>query len=88
MPNIYDNKSLNGEGLATFAGLVKNALSTKQNTLSAGSNITISNGVISATDTTYTAGTGISISNGVISATGGSGGGNIFTFEFPETASG
>ena len=36
----------------------------------AGSNITINNGVISATDTTYTAGTGISISNGVISATG------------------
>lgn len=33
----------------------------------AGANITINNGVISATDTVYTAGTGISISNGVIS---------------------
>lgn len=35
-----------------------------------GDNITIENGVISATDTTYTAGPGISITNGVISATG------------------
>lgn len=33
----------------------------------AGANITINNGVISATDTIYTAGTGISISSGVIS---------------------
>lgn len=33
----------------------------------AGTNIAISNGVISATDTTYTAGTGISITNGEIS---------------------
>lgn len=41
----------------------------------AGSNITISNGEISATDTTYTAGTGIDITNGVISATGGGGSG-------------
>lgn len=39
----------------------------------AGANITISNGEISAVDTTYTAGTGIDITNGVISATGGSG---------------
>ena len=39
-----------------------------QGTLSAGSNITINNGTISATDTTYTAGTGIDITNGVISA--------------------
>lgn len=38
-------------------------LSGKQDTLTAGSNITISNNTISATDTTYTAGTGISISN-------------------------
>ena len=36
----------------------------------AGDNIDITNGVISATDTTYTAGTGININNGVISATG------------------
>jgi len=37
----------------------------------AGANITISNGEISAVDTTYTAGTGIDITNNVISATGG-----------------
>ena len=46
---------------------VSDALDAKQNTLTAGSNITISNGTISATDTTYTAGNGISIVNGVIS---------------------
>jgi len=35
----------------------------------AGENVTISNGVISATDTTYTAGENVTIENGVISAT-------------------
>ena len=44
-----------------------NLLSGKQNTLTAGSNISISGNTISATDTTYTAGNGISIQNGVIS---------------------
>ena len=39
----------------------------------AGTNVTINNGVISATDTIYTAGTGIDITNGVISATSGGG---------------
>ena len=43
--------------------------------LTAGSNVSITNNVISATDTTYTAGTGINIANNVISATGGVGGG-------------
>ena len=38
-------------------------------TYTAGANISINNGEISATDTTYTAGTNISITNGVISAT-------------------
>lgn len=38
----------------------------------AGANIQINNGVISATDTTYSAGNGISINNGVISASGSS----------------
>lgn len=37
----------------------------------AGDNVTITNGVISATDTTYTAGTNITITDGVISASGG-----------------
>lgn len=45
------------------------ALEGKQDTLTAGENIQIEDGVISATDTTYTAGTGISIENGVISNT-------------------
>lgn len=39
----------------------------------AGDNVTIENGVISATDTKYTAGDNITIENGVISATGGGG---------------
>ena len=51
-------------------------LAGKEDTLTAGDNITISDGVISATDTVYTAGSGISISDGVISATGGGGGGS------------
>lgn len=47
------------------------ALDAKQNVLTAGSNVVISNDIISAVDTKYTAGTGISIdSNNVISATG------------------
>lgn len=41
----------------------------KQDTLTAGNNITISGSTISATDTTYTAGTGISIVDNVISNT-------------------
>ena len=48
---------------------LQNALNAKQETLTAGSNININAGTISATDTTYTAGTGININNGVISAT-------------------
>lgn len=47
----------------------------------AGDNVTIENGVISATDTTYTAGSGISITNGVISATGETGAQPIY-FDF------
>ena len=45
------------------------ALAAKQNTLTAGTNITISGDVISAASTTYTAGNNITISNGQISAT-------------------
>lgn len=48
-------------------------LADKQDTLTAGANVTISNNTISATDTTYTAGTGIDITNGIISTTGGGG---------------
>lgn len=56
---------------------IKTALPNKQNTLTAGSNITISGDVISAKDTTYTAGTNITIENGVISATAGGGSGDV-----------
>lgn len=42
---------------------------SKQGELTAGANVQIEDGVISATDTTYTAGTGISIDDGVISNT-------------------
>lgn len=47
---------------------LNDGLATKQNTLTAGSNITIANDTISATDTTYTAGNAIDITNNVISA--------------------
>lgn len=49
--------------------VITNALSWKQNTLTAGANIQINWNTISATDTKYTAGTWISISNWVISNT-------------------
>lgn len=65
-------KYLDLDGLTTYDGKIKtyigNGLSAKQNTLTAGANITISGDTISATDTTYTAGTNITISSGVISA--------------------
>ena len=41
----------------------KDKLSTKQDTLTAGSNITINNNTISATNTTYSAGTGLSLND-------------------------
>lgn len=41
---------------------IDNAISGKQDTLTAGDNISISNNVISATDTTYTAGEGLNLS--------------------------
>lgn len=44
-------------------------LAGKQDMLTAGSNVQISNNVISATDTTYTAGTNVQINGTVISAT-------------------
>lgn len=47
----------------------KTELNTKQNILTAGTNITISGSTISAKDTTYTAGDGIDITDGVISNT-------------------
>ena len=57
----------------TYSGSVETALSGKQDTLSAGTNITIVDNVISATGgggSSYTAGDGINITNDVISVTG------------------
>lgn len=47
----------------------KELWNSKQGELTAGANVQIEDGVISAIDTTYTAGTGISIDDGVISNT-------------------
>lgn len=57
------------EGPYYTKSAVNALLDNKQNTLTAGSNISISGDTISATDTTYTAGTNVQINNGVISAT-------------------
>ncbi len=66
MPTVdqtYDGTSSNAQsGVA-----VASAISGKQDTLTAGSNITISSNTISATDTTYSAGTGIDITGTTIS---------------------
>lgn len=60
---------LNKPDLSVYAttSAMNAALADKQDTLTAGTNVSISNNVISATDTTYTAGTGIEISNNEIS---------------------
>lgn len=49
-------------------GQVDDLLDTKQNTLTAGTNITISGDTISATGTTYTAGAGLNLTNNEFSA--------------------
>lgn len=56
---------LNKPDLSVYA--TQSDLNGKQDTLTAGSNISISNNVISATDTTYSAGTGIDITGTTIS---------------------
>lgn len=56
---IDDNKTYGLTG-AQVKDLV-NGIESKQNTLTPGSNIQISNDTISATDTTYTAGTGLNL---------------------------
>ena len=53
-----------GSGNAITSGAVYTALDGKQNTLTAGSNITISGDTISATDTTYSAFTGADSTTG------------------------
>lgn len=69
VPSEYITDSELDASLANYA--TNASLATKQDTLTAGSNITISGNTISATDTTYVAGEGIEISGNTISATGG-----------------
>lgn len=64
-----DTSDLTNNAGYTTKTYVDAELLSKQDTLTAGDNIQITNNVISATDTTYTAGTGIDITNGVISNT-------------------
>ena len=66
----YNNKLLGiiKDDEEVFAAGLNDLHDTKQDILTAGSNITISGSTISAKDTTYTAGDGITISNGTISA--------------------
>lgn len=59
-----------GDGISiSDENVISADFSDVQAKLTAGSNISIDDGVISATDTTYTAGSNISIDDGVISAT-------------------
>lgn len=65
-------KYLNDTGLAHLWANLKTLLQGKQDTLTAGTGIDITNNIISATGgggggTTYTAGNGIDITDGVIS---------------------
>lgn len=63
-------KVLDYEGLKTFATKIKSLLAGKQDKLTAGSNITITNNKISAVDTKYSAGENITITDNKISASG------------------
>lgn len=68
LANAVTDVEVDGTSVVT-SGVAEIDLSGKQDTLTAGSNISIAaDGTISATDTTYSAGTGIQISNGVISS--------------------
>lgn len=58
-----------GEGISIDDDVISVDTTVIQPLLTAGENITISDGTISATDTTYTAGSNVTITNGVISAT-------------------
>lgn len=61
---LYDPQS---DHDAATKGYVDGSLSGKQDTLTAGSNISISGSTISATDTTYTAGNGLDLTGTVFS---------------------
>lgn len=65
---LINRDKANQHPISAITGL-EEAILSKQDILTAGENIQIENGVISATDTTYTAGDGINIEDGVISNT-------------------
>lgn len=62
-----NNELTNGAGYQTAAD-VASAISGKQDILTPGSNIQISNNTISATDTTYSAGNGLNLTGTIFSA--------------------
>lgn len=64
---LYDGTGQNTDGAMTQKATT-DALGGKQNSLTAGTNISISSDVISATDTTYSAGTGLSLTGTEFSA--------------------
>ena len=64
---IDDNKSFGAPWSTFSATKIEELLAAKQGTLTAGANISISGGTISATDTTYVAGSGITISGNSVS---------------------
>jgi len=67
--NPTDDYTLTSVNTYPSSKALSDGLATKQDTLTAGANISIVNNVISATDTTYTAGAGIAINGTTISAT-------------------
>jgi hypothetical protein len=67
----FQEPAVGAENLNKLQDNTQNALDKKQDTLTAGDNITIEEGVISSKGTTYTAGENITIENGVISSSGG-----------------
>ena len=67
MPEKYPSKNNIDTLLSKTKAYVDTSLNTKQNTLTAGTNISIINDEISAVDTKYTAGNGLNLSNGEFS---------------------
>ena len=67
--NVKITGTLSATSLGITGGTANTLLATNGSTISAGSNITISGGTISAASSTFTAGAGIDITGSVISST-------------------
>lgn len=65
--HLIEGIEASGMTSGAVQSMIDESISGKQDSLSAGTNIQISNNVISATDTIYSAGDGISITNNTIS---------------------